>query len=248
MLEIPPDGRLPVYLEATSDQQWTAHVLDLPGCVVFANDRDSALDALRYDVTGYLEWLQSYGETVPPTGASLELYIAETVPDISRTRLSGEQVAIFGPELDPVTDEQIERAITLLEYTQQDLERLVAPLDDAGLARSAGTGQRTVREILEHVRDVEGWYLTRLEPETVDIGAMFAGLDRDDPLDALRAMLELASERFRRWSDDQRSRQFVPQHFSRYGSEIWTGRKVLRRFVEHRREHLAEIRRTLAQA
>jgi hypothetical protein len=60
------------------------------------------------------------------------------------------------------------------------------------------------------------------------------------PLFRLAATRGVALERLRALSDDERSR--VTYH---EGDE-WTPRKVIRRMLEHEREHIAQLRRLVA--
>jgi hypothetical protein len=82
----------------------------------------------------------------------------------------------------------------------------------------------SIREILNHVANSDWWYEQRLQDWPQDTFARLA---------ATRAHL---IGRLRHLTDAERSRVTI-----HYG-EDWTGRKVIRRALEHEREHLAQIR------
>ena len=70
--------------------------------------------------------------------------------------------------------------------------------------------------------------------------------DEDMPsLDFLEMERRTAEARLRRLTEAERSDVFYPQHWTRHSEEPWTARKVMRRCLEHEREHTAQIRRML---
>jgi len=50
----------------------------------------------------------------------------------------------------------------------------------------------------------------------------------------------------RQLTEEERSGIFYPTHWTQHPEEPWTARKVLRRFLEHEREHTAQVREILA--
>jgi predicted RNase H-like HicB family nuclease len=242
-----PDSVARGYFEVTHDDAWTGHALDLPGCVAFGTSLTETQDALASDVTEYYEWLRSHGERVDDTQLPRSIEVVETARDVSPERKSGEAVALFSPELEPVTDDLIERVLTLLRYCQSDFEALLRDQPAGVLNHRFKPENRSAIEIARHSGQAECWYLTRVDPDDdPEIAELYQRITTEDPLIGLRAVLDTAEERFRSWNPEQRSERFVPQHNSRYGTEPWTARKVLRRFIEHRREHLDELERTVA--
>ena len=58
-----------------------------------------------------------------------------------------------------------------------------------------------------------------------------------------RTALELLSK----LNEAERSGVFYPTHWTQHPGEAWTARKIMRRFLEHEREHTAQLRETLQQ-
>jgi predicted RNase H-like HicB family nuclease len=56
---------------------WTAYVPDLPGCVTTGKTLDETERNIREAISGHLETLREFGETVPePTSVAREIEIA----------------------------------------------------------------------------------------------------------------------------------------------------------------------------
>lgn len=236
------DGALSAYLEVARDGSWTAHVLDLPGCVAFGRSREATLDALARDVDDYLAWLRRHGETVPAVELPVTLAIAEVVERVSPARASGEKVATFGPDYTSLTEDEVRQRLRLMHHARSDLLALLEALPLGGLDLVVPGGDRTVRQVAQHVGQAECWYLIRLsDDEDAAIAALYDRLD-SDLVSALGALQSEAERRIGAWTPETRAAIHTPKQFTRYGDEVWTARKVLRRFIEHQREHLAELR------
>lgn len=233
--------RLDAYLEVAADGQWTAHVLALPGCVAFGGSEAEALAGLARDADEYLAWLRRHGGPVPDIAHPPTFTVKETVRDASPARAPGEKVACFGPDRVPVSDVDIEQALRLMRYARADLFALLERLPAGALDSQPSGSEWTPRRIVQHIGQAECWYLTRLDSEDDPAISMLYDRLEYDLAGALAAIQDTAEQRLRAWTPEQRSRVFVPRHYSRYGDEEWTARKVLRRFVEHQREHLAQL-------
>lgn len=111
---------------------------------------------------------------------------------------------------------------------------------------------RTVRQILRHVANAELWYITRLidDPAVSGMPEELEALDRrmdecDDPVARL-VMVREGFERFFQSAPLERLNRIVtPSWFCDIATERWTGRKALRRAIEHEREHTRSLQRTL---
>jgi hypothetical protein len=56
-----------------------------------------------------------------------------------------------------------------------------------------------------------------------------------------------AVERLRLLDENERMGVFYPREWTDHPEEAWTARKMLRRFLEHEREHTAQIQEILNQ-
>jgi predicted RNase H-like HicB family nuclease/uncharacterized damage-inducible protein DinB len=112
-----------------------------------------------------------------------------------------------------------------LTYTRRDLLDLVAGLPAGMLAPGPG---ETVGCILAHLAATEQAYTGLLGPAT-DVAAAAA------PLDRLESVRTAAVQQIGSLPDDDYGRIFL------HAGERWNVRKLLRRMLEHEREHTAQI-------
>lgn len=117
--------------------------------------------------------------------------------------------------------------------------RLCSNLDRGALRRKPKGGPRTIGNCLKHIAGVEWWYVTRLD---IDLPSDFP----EDVFDLLRHTRKLAAGRLKALSRDERTRVFQPKNDPSPICNLWTARKVLRRFVDHERLHTHYIERVLA--
>lgn len=236
-----PSREVDAYLEVAEDGNWTAHLLDLPGCVAFGRDRAEALAALQRDLGDYLAWLNRYGEPRPEIEPPVTFAVAELVRNVSPARASGEKVACFGPDRVPLSESDIAQQLRLMRYARTDLDALLDALSPGSLDVVVPGGERTVRDIARHIGSAECWYLTRLELDDDPVISSLYDALHVDLRSGLAAIQVEAERRISSWSAAERGAIVTPNHLTPYGDEVWTARKVLRRFIEHQREHLAEL-------
>ena len=201
-----------------------AWVLDLTGCFTAAADEQGALGGVPGAIAKYAALLTRHDIPAPrlPTGAArvVQRFRSRwTEPDY-------EDNAIFADDLRPVTDREVAFVRALLAASRAEL------IEAAELAvRPTG---RTVDEVLHHVADAELFYGTRLEDDPARLRGKLSRDQRD-----VRARLA----EVRRWSEDRIASLPALRSLERtHRGERWTPRKVLRRYVYHEIEHLAELR------
>jgi uncharacterized damage-inducible protein DinB len=156
----------------------------------------------------------------------------------------GDPAALFPPDQAPITREEIEGYIRLMGYARADLLALVSHLTDDALDWQPHPGHFTIRRVLRHIGNAEEWYVSRLvPPETLP-----AEWEHDEGMpifEFLEMERRTAVERLRQLTPEEMSRVFFPAHWTKHPDEPWTVRKALRRFLEHEREHTAQIREML---
>lgn len=250
-------SRYPVYLEIADGGLCMAHVIDLPGCIVRAPSRDAAWRQLPDAIRDYHAWLRHHGEPALPEDESIEIAIAGESIGFGPFD-PGDAAALFPPDREPLTSEEMERHFRLMTYSRADLLALVR--DPSTLPPSGVAGQIlsdealdwqpdpqsfTIRRVLRHIGNAEEWYVSRLvPPETLP-----SEWEHDENLPILE-FLEMerstAIARLRRLTEEERSRIFYPTRWTQHPDEPWTARKALRRFLEHEREHAAQVQAILA--
>ncbi len=216
-------------LEVGSDGSCMAHVAELPGCFAIGATREEAIARSREAVAGYVEWLRSHGE--PVGDGEIEVEAAQEAPVEGHfPGTPGDHVARFESDMGTVTDEEIGRALRWLGWSRAELEEMFAEVPYEELDWGPPGETATMRSILQHVASAEAWYLKNLE----------AGVAHQLPT-TLETVRRWAQRRLREMTREERGALRL------HDGEEWTARKVLRRFLEHEREHSGQLREMMAK-
>ena len=225
---------------------WYAHVVELPGCFSRGASRGEALGGLPGAVEGRLGWLGGRGLVCPVCSGFTVVEERGGIPGLGE---SGGAVALFGSDLAPVDEASFRQAVGLMSLSREELLGVVGGLNEADLDAEPVPGKRTVRRDISHIVNAEEWYISRLGRRYQGVyegglrGAVGRrrlsaverlSVTRPPMIDALGAAL-----------GEGRQGPFVRRAYTRLPEELWTLRKVLRRFLEHEMEHLGTINRTL---
>lgn len=233
-----------VYVEVAGDGLCMAHVPDLPGCIVRAPTRDEALCQLPDAIRKHHAWLRRHGEPAPPDDAPSEIEVAGESSGCGPFA-PGDAAALFPPDREPLTPEEMEDYIRLMGHARADLLALVRDLPDDVLDWQPDPESLTIRRLLRHVGNAEQWYVSRLvAPETLPPEWQH---DEELPIfEFLEMERRTALARLRRLTAQERAGVFHPTRWTEHPEEPWTARKALRRFLEHEREHTGQVREILA--
>lgn len=216
-----------VYLIVARTGRSHAHVPTLIGCNWTAPEPEAAEERAAPEIDRHLAWLRSHGLPAPPAGEPVH-------PRLIRQRSTGREgglVGFFATDREPVTAAEVDGFIRQMACARADLLALTHGLSDALLDRAPAPGSWPIRQILRHVAGAEQWYLTRiLGPGNVP--RLRPSRSVWERLERTRA---LALEHLQALSEAQRSELIATQ------GEMWTARKVFRRFLEHEREHQAHV-------
>ena len=214
-----------------------AFIPDLPGCWTFARSEERALAKAKSAASSWYAWAKRHGESVAPPAKRVEP--SEVLRVDYDPVEAGKPEPLFWSEILPVTTQDVERTLRLMTHSRRDLLELVHRLDKDVLRRRPKGGPRTIENCLKHVAIVEWWYVTRLD---IDLPTDFPR----DRIELLHYTRGLAERELKRLTKDQRTRIFQPRNDPSPVCNLWTARKVLRRFVDHERLHTAYIEKTLA--
>ena len=155
--------RYPTYLEIAADGRCLAHIPDLPGCVVRAPARDEALHHLPGAIRDYHAWLRRHGEPAPEADEPVEVEVVGESSGFGPFD-PGDAAALFPPDKEPVTPEEMEHYFHLMAHSRADLLVLVHGLSDNLLDWQPDPGSFSIRRLLRHVGNAEEWYVSRLVP------------------------------------------------------------------------------------
>lgn len=227
------------YLESGPRRRKTmVHVLDLLGCVAVGPTTEDALMATPDAIRAFRRFLNRHGEPIDPN-APFETEIIEHVTEGDWLG-NGSPYLIFGPDLDPVSDEEIEMFLARFRWLREDLAHWVETLSDDYLDAQPEGGGRTARRILQHIMgQAVGGYLSAALGGATGFSRVSSAVERGEVslVEGLLQIETMTAERVRATTPEERSA--VRQR----PKDIRTLRKALRRILEHDWEHLAELAR-----
>lgn len=227
-----------LYLESSPRRRKTmVHVLDLLGCVAVGPTTEEALAATPDAIRAFRRFLHRHGEPVDPEGP-LETRVAEHVTE-GEWLGNGSPYLVFGPDLEPVSGEEIEVFLRWFHGLREELAGWAARRSNDDLDAPPDGGGRTARAILLHVLGGPGGYLAAALGGAPGFSAVVSAVERGElglP-EALRRIEALAVERVRATTPEERAA------VRERPGDRRTLRKAIRRMLEHDWEHLAELSR-----
>lgn len=224
-----------LYLESGPKRRKTmVHALGLLGCNNGGATTEVALEAAPDAIRTYLRFLRRCGEDVDPD-AVFTTAVAEHVTQGSWLG-NGSPYLTFVPDLDPVTDEEIETFTARFHALREALATWAETQSDDAL--DAPADGRTSRAILQHVLTTPGAYVSPITgaPGVSRIGTQCERRELS-LAEGLRQVEAIVSQRLRETTPQQRSEALER------GQILRTLRKAIRRTLEHDWEHLVELSR-----
>lgn len=203
------------YLELRDDGSCLAQLLDLPGCYSYGPGRDAALSALAASIPAYYDWLRRHDEYTPEVHGPFAVVPRETQRvSVINDRLAS---AFFAPAAEPVTSEDLDWSLALLDWAYADLFESVSAPPPVAL-NATHSDSATPHQLIDYVAQEQLWLLSRIEPQPrVPLLAQLPGTS----LDKLRQVWQASLHRLRNATDDERER--ILEH----DGERWSLRKVL---------------------
>ncbi|MBU1319097.1 MAG: type II toxin-antitoxin system HicB family antitoxin [candidate division Zixibacteria bacterium] len=223
----------PIGVEDIEPNHWVAWVFDLPGCYSKARNREDAVANASSKIAEYFEWLTHYHYRTPQPTERIEIEVAESF----RSFISeGDYIvnAFFEDDRRPLSRDEVEHVLKLLEFTRGDLFRVIRRISPEQLDRPIrGEVQSSIRGILNHVAWAEWWYFDRLN---------LAFKSEEMPEDVM-SMLEKVRTHTRRRLPHLAGNTMITECIG----ERWSARKIVRRTLWHERAHTQQIIRYLGQ-
>ncbi len=224
-----------VYLQVKRGGRTHAHVPDWPGCNWVADSPTEAWNRSTEMLARHFTWLRKYQQPAPPVSEPIQPWLAQQHKSTAR---EGNLIGFFECERHPVAAAEIPAFLNLMGCARSELLEITQVLPDEVLYWSPGSDSWSVEETLRHVAGAERWYLTRI------LGS--DGLPVFKPQKSVWSRLEmvraLALERLMGLGEPELCAVVTDE-----AGELWSARKVFRRYVEHEREHTCHIEGILEQ-
>jgi hypothetical protein len=226
-------------LENNNEGRSIAWALDFPGCFAYGKDGSEALVAVPRAVLQYSDWIAGHspnswlanlGDFDLRLVETFECYTINETFERAPARQGKEINAWFLNDWKPLTEEDVRRALLLLEWNRADLLESFAGLkpeqrDQAHLGERWG-----INGILNHVGGAEWWYMDNLG---------LAGLERTQLSEVPEERLALVRARLLEILPGLVESTLVTGK----EGELWSPRKMLRRALWHERDHVQHIRK-----
>ncbi len=216
-----------------------AWALEHPGCYAYGKNADEALNRLPAAIRAYSDWINHHGPSWL-RAEHIELNVESVWDDyyvndkLERVPASEDALTVeswFQYDWKPLTADEIERGLKLLEWSRASLLKLTSDLSPEKLDQRYPNERWSISGILRHLGGAEWWYMdgigkafpkSRLPKETMK------------RLEKVRAALIGVLPKL----------EGVKLVSGRDG-EFWSPRKMLRRALWHERDHTDHIRKLL---
>ena len=238
--------KLTAALETGTTGLWYGRIAEFLGTHVRASTRDGVLDELQSELQYHLGWMRRHGDE-PPQVRGLKLVVGEEASGMGQLGESGGEVALFRYDVKPVPGRLLNDCIRWMGYNRADLLAQVRDLPAEAMAYTPPGKGRNITQILGHVCNAEEWYVSRLGPEAdavyeSSLGVSVKEADALPVSERLGVVRSGCVETLRQLVPHKGDQVFTRAQYTSYPDERWTAHKVLRRFLEHEREHIYNIR------
>jgi predicted RNase H-like HicB family nuclease len=224
-LEVGPDGA-------------SAFVPDCPGCWVFGRTQERALLKVKAAIADWFEWLKRRGKEVTAETKGFEIEVSEMMKVDYDPVEAGKPEPLFWSEVRPITKRDVAWTLRLMQFSREDLLKIVFDLSAECLDWLPPDEPRTIRNCLRHIAYVEPWYTTRLN---IDLSCKYPR----DVFTMLDLTREVVVDCLKTLPREKMRGVFQPTRDTSPACNLWTARKVLRRLVDHERLHTRYIERIL---
>ncbi|MGD2248737.1 MAG: DinB family protein [Candidatus Methanofastidiosia archaeon] len=234
--------RFPVAIEQGTI--WYGRFINFPGTIARAPTKKILMKELRKELVYHISWLKKHHEKTPDFN-TIEIHITEEIHNIKQLGESGGEVAFFSYDTQPITKNRLPSFIRLMNYNRDDLLHVVTSLPKKTLTWIPPEKSRTIINILHHVCNAEEFYISRFGFKASKKYEKYAKLKQKD-IDNLPILERLTTVRnacIKTLQDVvfDTNTIFTHSKYTKYPDEKWSSHKVLRRFLEHEREHLYNI-------
>ena len=238
-----------VAIEEGTTGMWYGRFIDLPGTHARARRKSRLLEELKAELSFHVRWLERHAEPVPHISPP-EIKISEEKRGIHELGESGGEVALFQYDICRVSHEELDRFLRFMTYNRTDLLSCIATIPQDSLSYIPEGKTRTILDILNHVCNAEEFYISRLGKQADTIFERHAGMTEEKrdalPLfERMHTVRKAAIKTLKEIVTEKGDSIFTRSEYTSHPEEKWTAHKVVRRFLEHEREHYYNIREYL---
>jgi hypothetical protein len=229
---------LELYVEIGGDGGCHLFTFDPPGLLAWGRSREEALAAALAEAARLRRLLDDHGllgllKEVWDEGETPELKVVETVTGRHRVANGGTR-ATFARDLVPVREDEVPGFLEVLAALRTTLWSLKDRIPPEAYSFRSLPRRMTIAEQLRHIAGCDRWYLTRFWDD-------LPRLPRSrDVWHKLKLNRELALSRLGGMTADDRARTRKVDH------QVWSARKLFRRFAYHEKFHRDTIERDMA--
>lgn len=225
-----------LYVESGPRRKTTmVHVIDLLGCIARGPTTEDAIGVTPDAIRNYLRFLKQHGEKVN-ADEKISLVVKQHVMEGSWIGY-GDPMPGFAPDLKPLTPKDLKTYLRRLTWLESDLDNLIRKVPLEQLSIEPKTGGRSIHGIVDHVVESNAVYLRYLVGKVDGLSEALKLVKNPDDLgDGLSRVWKISTARLESLTDKE-----LEQAVS-HGQMVWTARRALRRMLEHKWEHLNELR------
>jgi hypothetical protein len=224
------------YVEKLASGACRAQLLDLPGCFAIADDVTAAVSALEGSIPAYYDWLRSHDEYTPIVAGPFRVQVKEVQEVPGQYPHAAD--AFFGPDNDPVSNEDLDWLLALLEWSLDDLLQLGERIPPTQRDMPTHTGPPP-NILLGQATEVQASYLAMLNAQPDPYAAIT--LPDGTPLEQLREVKEVSLRRLRNVPKNDRGR------ITEVLGARWSLRKILRCGILSARMYAEPLAAAVAQ-
>ena len=229
--------QLQVGLELNFENRILAWALDYPGCFSYGETEEEALLRIPKAFVAYQHWvdLKAGNRSWLQNVKDFDIRLVETfkVYDINDQFEVIEKGAYsvnawFQSDWLPLTEQEVEHALMLVDWSRQDLLSLLDTIPEDLKEKKYPDERWNINGIIRHIASAEWWYLDRLG---------LTNLTKHDLPKNTFDRLDLVRKQVIDAIPGQVGIQLV------YGKdgEFWSPRKLIRRILWHEKDHIQHI-------
>jgi hypothetical protein len=152
-------------VEDMESNHWIVWALDLPGCYSSAVTASNAIAFAPQKIAEYYSWLKNHGRLLQVVNETIETEVVESFHSFASSEDPEYLVnAFFEDDRLPLETREVETALKLMEWCQQDLIGVIqTTTQDQRTQSIIGEVRGSINGILKHIAIAENWYFSQKE-------------------------------------------------------------------------------------